>query len=79
MIAIVNIEPDGTPLNAVHEYELRINYVVICKFKHQRKDGLAACLKAAAAAAERADNAFVADNAKPSRENVLPSSDAASV
>jgi len=51
MIAIVNItqpyEPRGT-----HTYSLRINNQEICQFNHNRKDGLAACLRTAAKAYE---------------------------
>lgn len=52
MIAIVNISK-GSPFG-IQEYEVRINMALICTFKHKREDGLAACLKKAAAAVEKA-------------------------
>lgn len=33
-----------------HEYEVRINQQVICRFTHRREEGLARCLLAAAKA-----------------------------
>ena len=50
MIGIINIgEFHETGIN---EYELRINYKTIGKFKHRRSDGLAECLRKAAKCAE---------------------------
>lgn len=45
-----NPEPTG-----MHGYILRINQTEICRFKHRREDGLAACLVAAAAAVSAAE------------------------
>ena len=43
----------GNPLG-VCKYQLRINQKVIAEFEHSRPDGLTACLKKAADAAEKA-------------------------
>ncbi len=53
MIAIVNVSEHDSPFG-IHDYELRINAKVIARFKHKREEGLAACLKEAAKAAEKA-------------------------
>lgn len=53
MIAIVNISPEGTPLAANHEYEVRINRDVVARFAHNRPDGLAKCLELAAEAVKK--------------------------
>jgi hypothetical protein len=53
MIAIVNVSIHDDPVG-INDYELRINAKVISKFQHRRADGLAVCLKKAAAAAEKA-------------------------
>ncbi len=53
MITIVNIgptDPSSTDPKGEHNYELRLNDVVFASFTHRRSDGLAACLRAAAAA-----------------------------
>ena len=57
MITIQNVTP--APLSqkpgGVHDYELRINGRLIVRYSCQRKpDGLAACLRAAARAVDRA-------------------------
>lgn len=52
MIAIVNISEPCKPFG-VHKYSLRINRQEVCQFDHKREDGLAACLMAAAKAAEK--------------------------
>lgn len=53
MIAIVNVGPFNQSPFGEREYEVRINSQLITKFKHERKDGLAACLMAAAKAVEK--------------------------
>lgn len=53
MIAIVKVDPFNQSPFGEHEYEVRINSQLITKFKHERKDGLAACLMAAAKAVEK--------------------------
>lgn len=50
MIAIVNIGPDDGDPGGWRDYEVRINYDVICRFRHQRSDGLEMCLLKAAEA-----------------------------
>ncbi len=51
MIAIVNVDKNVRKSGS-HEYELRINSHVICKFTHDRERSLHECLLAAALAAE---------------------------
>lgn len=49
--------PDPTELQnpgGLREYEVRINRERIAKFTHRRKNGLAACLRAAARAVDEA-------------------------
>lgn len=54
MIIIINVSPRNTPDHIEHEYELRINYKLICKFKHVRTEmGLAQCLQDAADAVNK--------------------------
>jgi len=54
MIAIVNIGPYNDPdPSGVRDYEVRINRDVVATFQHRRADGLAVCLRHAAAAVER--------------------------
>lgn len=48
MIAIVNIGPDDGDPGGWRDYEVRINYDVICRFRHQRSDGLEVCIRKAA-------------------------------
>lgn len=55
MIAIVNKGPHTDDHGGERTYELRINSEVVGTFKHCRRDGLSACLRAAAKCAERAD------------------------
>ena len=51
MIAIVNVGPHDDPdPGGWRDYEVRINYDVICRFRHQRSDGLEMCLLKAAEA-----------------------------
>jgi hypothetical protein len=52
MIAIVNITQPCEP-GGIHTYSLRINRREICQFDHERSKGMAACLMAAAMAAEK--------------------------
>jgi hypothetical protein len=52
MIAIVNITQPCEP-GGIHTYSLRVNRREICQFEHERSKGLAACLMAAAMAAEK--------------------------
>lgn len=57
MIAIINtgeVTRDGQ-----HCYRLQINEQLIGEFTHRRSDGLAACLRRAAEAAERAHEQYV--------------------
>lgn len=49
MIAIVNVDPNPRTIGE-HDYEVRINRQVICRFKHIREQGLATCLEKAAEA-----------------------------
>jgi len=53
MIAIVNV---SKKLRATgwHDYEVRVNREVICKFRHKREDGLAVCLEIASKTAKTA-------------------------
>jgi len=55
MIAIIN---RGQISNALHHYEIKINQETITTFEHDRKKGLAQCLRDAADAvdAKRLDN-----------------------
>lgn len=53
MITIVNLGKNQSPFG-VQEYELRINAKVICKFTHNREDGLGRCLLEASKAVEKA-------------------------
>lgn len=54
MIAIVNTKIDEKNPMAWAEYEVRINRDVIATFRHERRNGLAQCLIAAAKAVEQA-------------------------
>ena len=47
------IQNMGGPADGVCTYELRINYDTVCSFTHNRRDGLAACLRMAANAADK--------------------------
>jgi len=51
MIAIVNIDKNPRK-TGIHLYEVRINQDVICRFTHNREDGLATCLRMACEAVE---------------------------
>lgn len=62
-IIIQNVD-ENFRLTGVHKYVLRINNKVIAHFTHKREDGLAACLRRAADAAEQ-----------PGREEVEDSND----
>ncbi|MFA6043354.1 MAG: hypothetical protein WC718_00090 [Phycisphaerales bacterium] len=54
MIAIVNTGPHDDPDKlGERTYEVRINREVVAMFQHHRGDGLAECLRKAAAAVER--------------------------
>lgn len=53
-IIIQNVSEHPEP-NGVHEYELRINRLLIARFEHRREESLAVCLRKAADAAERAE------------------------
>ena len=58
MIAIVNVSGDDAPITGPNKYELRINNTVMCEFMHDRKaNGLSQCLRDAADAFDKADNA----------------------
>ena len=49
MIAIVNVG-EIEDKRGVYEYEVRINTIVLTRFDHARKDGLAVCLRLASEA-----------------------------
>lgn len=51
MIAIVNVSKVLRE-KGLHEYEVRINRDVICRFTHNREGGLACCLRRAADAVD---------------------------
>lgn len=54
MLAIVNVSPEGTPLDGLNEYEVRINREVIGRFTHKRSVlGAARCLRDAADAVDK--------------------------
>lgn len=53
-IIIQNIDPNPRS-EGVHQYCLRVNERAVCTFEHERKEDLAACLRKAADAAERAE------------------------
>ena len=53
-IIIQNMSTNNSPTGE-HSYELRINREVIAGFTHMREEGLAACLRRAADAAELVD------------------------
>jgi len=53
MIAIVNVSKKCKPYG-IHEYEVRINRDVVCKFTHRREHNLETCLRHAADAVEKA-------------------------
>jgi len=59
MIAIVNVDKNPRKTGA-HVYEVRINHDVICRFTHNREDGLATCLRLASEAVEEQKWADVA-------------------
>jgi hypothetical protein len=72
MIAVVNVGPYTEDSGGERNYELRINQRVLATFTHARRDGLAACLRAAAAAADtheektrRAENNLLASLSHP--------------
>ena len=52
MIAIINQGPYTDDPGGEREYTLQINDKIMTRFKHKRKHGLAACLRAAAKAWE---------------------------
>lgn len=53
LIAIVNMGPHDDPdKGGERVYEVRINDMVICTFKHRRADGLGRCLLEASKAVE---------------------------
>jgi hypothetical protein len=56
MIAIIN-DGKNKSTRGVHGYRVQINDKVICTFEHLREDGLAECLRKAAAAVEDAEAA----------------------
>lgn len=53
-IVIQNISGDNVPDSATHDYTLKINYELICRFQHRRDEGLAQCLRQAADAVDAA-------------------------
>lgn len=53
MITIVNVSKNPLAFGP-QDYELRINYQVVARFKHNREDSLTTCLEKAAKAADRA-------------------------
>ena len=57
MIAIIN---KGGPADGVCTYTVRINRDVVAEFQHDRRKGLARCLRDAARAVDKADE----ENAK---------------
>jgi hypothetical protein len=56
MIAIIN-DGKNKSTRGVHGYRVQINDKVICTFEHVREEGLAECLRKAAAAVEDANAA----------------------
>jgi hypothetical protein len=63
MIAIIN---RGQISNALHHYEIKINQETITTFEHDRKKGLAQCLRDAADAVDAARRAdFICAYKKP--------------
>ena len=52
MIAIIN---KGGPPDGVCHYTVQINYLVVAEFDHDRRKGLARCLRDAARAVDRAE------------------------
>lgn len=58
MIIIQNMGPHGQDdPGGVRDYELRVNSLLIGRFKHARRDGLGECLRRAAQAADESDRA----------------------
>ena len=56
MIIIQNMGPHGQDdPGGVRDYELRVNNLLIGRFKHARRDGLGECLRRAAQAADESD------------------------
>ena len=53
MIAIVNTSKEYSKTR-MQEYEIRINFVVITRFKHRAEEGLSKCLRLASLAIDRA-------------------------
>lgn len=53
MIAIINIDEKPRP-KGKHRYSLRINGHEVCQFDHNREEDLAACLRRAADATDKA-------------------------
>lgn len=49
MIVIKNVE-ENPKTSGPHEYEIRINRKLICRFVHNREESLAVCLEKAAKA-----------------------------
>lgn len=62
MIAIVNIGPHRKDdEGGERTYELKINKSVMCRFHHERRDGLSACLRKAADALDEKSEKQAAD------------------
>lgn len=59
------IQNMGGPSDGVCTYELRINRDTICAFTHNRRDGLATCLRTAA---DAVDTVNVDEELRRSRE-----------
>lgn len=53
-VIIENFSPKGRADNEPHSYRVRVNTDLICRFKHVRAEGLAACLRRAADAVDAA-------------------------
>lgn len=54
MIAIVNVSTRKN-VEGWNDYQVQINQIPICRFRHRRKDGLAKCLELAAKAVKKRD------------------------
>ena len=58
MINIINVCATDAPMWGTNQYVIKINQKVITCFEHERTpSGLASCLRAAADAVEKKDNA----------------------
>ena len=62
------IQNMGQSTGEVYIYELRINRDTVCSFTHNRRDGLAACLRTAA---DKVDTVNVDEEIRRSRDIYL--------